>query len=161
MSDNRTIEPVSYREVRTLLAGFLCEYQNILLSRGINASEAVCKQNELVDEYAERIEQAIAATLGSGTLTAEQVRNAIFRGSTYTTYDGTQYYASGIDMQAIADELNSLLSSKTCELIYGENDDGVDSWFTECGGRFNATFENGRMVRPKFCQLCGGEAVKR
>ena len=67
MSGNRTTELVSRREAKTLLEEFLCGYQNILLSRGINASEAVCKQNELIDEYAERIEQAIAATVGQGT----------------------------------------------------------------------------------------------
>ena len=65
MTDNRTTEPVSRREATTLLEEFLCGYQNILLSRGINASEAVCKQNELIDEYAERIEQAIDATPGN------------------------------------------------------------------------------------------------
>ena len=53
-TDNRTTELVS-REATTLLEEFLCRYQNILLSRGINANEAVCKQNELIDEYAERI----------------------------------------------------------------------------------------------------------
>ena len=63
-NDEHPKELVSHREATTLLEEFLCEYQNILLTRGINASEAVCKQNELIDEYAERIEQAIAATLG-------------------------------------------------------------------------------------------------
>ena len=53
------------------------------------------------------------------------------------------------------------LSGGECELAYGENDDGVDSWFTQCGGRFAATFEDGRMVHPKFCQLCGRKAVER
>jgi hypothetical protein len=62
MTGNRTTELVSRREATTLLDEFLCGYQDILLSRGINASEAVCRQNELIDEYAERIEQAIAAT---------------------------------------------------------------------------------------------------
>jgi len=50
------------------------------------------------------------AELGSGTLTAEQVRKAIFAGSVYASYDGAQYYASGIE-QAIADELNAMLGS--------------------------------------------------
>lgn len=40
-------------------------------------------------------------------LTAEQVREAIFAGSVYASYDGAQYYANGINMQAIADELNA------------------------------------------------------
>ena len=54
-----------YAEAAALLEEFLCGYQSILLTRGINTSEAVCKQNELIDEYAERIAQIIAATLGS------------------------------------------------------------------------------------------------
>ena len=47
-----------------------------------------------------------------GTLTAEQVRKAIFAGSAYASYDGAQYYANGIDMQAIADELNAELGNE-------------------------------------------------
>lgn len=54
-------------------------------------------------------EQAVTATLGSGRLTAEQVREAIFDGSAYASYDGAQYYANGIDMQAIADDLNAAI----------------------------------------------------
>lgn len=50
-----------------------------------------------------------------GTLTAEQVRTAIFNGSSYASYDGAQYYANGINMQAIADELNSR-AERTCHV---------------------------------------------
>lgn len=67
MNDNRTTELVSCREAATLLTEFLCEYQSLLLSHRLdaNANEVVvCKQNELIDEYAERIVQAIAATMG-------------------------------------------------------------------------------------------------
>jgi hypothetical protein len=65
--DNRTIELISCRETTTLLVEFLCEYQYILLSHrfNLNADEVVCKQNELIDEYAERIAQVITATLRS------------------------------------------------------------------------------------------------
>lgn len=54
-------------------------------------------------------EQAIAATLGGGKLTAEQVREAIYDCSTYANYDGCTYHASGIRLQAIVDELNATL----------------------------------------------------
>ena len=54
-------------------------------------------------------EQAIAATLWSGTLTAEQVHDAIFNGSSYASFDGAKYYADGIRMQEIADRLNAEL----------------------------------------------------
>lgn len=111
------------------------------------------KVSDLLFEAADTIE-----SIGNGTLTAEQVRGVLLLNLPHREY----YSSEQTDAwQTIADELNSLLSSKTCEVTYGENDDGVDSWFTGCGGRFTATFENGRMVRPKFCQLCGGEAVKR
>ena len=59
-------------------------------------------------------EQAIAATLGGGTLTAEHVREAIFGNSSYASYDGAKYYADGIGMQAVADELNTRVE-RTCE----------------------------------------------
>ena len=49
-----------------------------------------------------------------GTLTAEQVRKAIFNGSSYASYDGAKYYADGINMQAIADELNAELGGGNC-----------------------------------------------
>lgn len=48
----------------------------------------------------------------SGTLTAEQVRKAVYNGSVYASYDGAQFYAAGIDMQAIADDLNAALKSE-------------------------------------------------
>lgn len=55
-------------------------------------------------------------------LTAEQVRTAIFNGSTYTSYDGAKYYADGIGMQAIADELNATLGDaytrEECEAAF-------------------------------------------
>ena len=49
-------------------------------------------------------------------LTAEQVRTAIFNGSSYASYDGVKYYADGISMRAIADELNAELGSGTCRI---------------------------------------------
>ena len=45
----------------------------------------------------------------SDMLTAAQVRVAIFNNSIYASYDGVRYYADGISMQAIADELNKAL----------------------------------------------------
>lgn len=59
-----------------------------------------------------------------GTLTAEQVRKAIFNGSSYASYDGAKYYADGINMQAIADELNAELSGE----VNGETSDGYHTF---------------------------------
>lgn len=61
MTDNRRTTELVSLEAKTLLTGFLVGYQEILLSH-IDANEAVCKQNELIDEYARRIVEE----LGSG-----------------------------------------------------------------------------------------------
>ena len=50
-----------------------------------------------------------------GTLTAEHVREAIFNNSSYASYDGARYYADGIRMQAVADELNAR-AERTCHI---------------------------------------------
>lgn len=65
--------------------------------------------HDVAVKMADDLEQVIAATLGSGTLTAEQVHDAIFNGSSYASFDGAKYYADGIRMQEIADRLNAEL----------------------------------------------------
>ena len=53
------------------------------------------------------------------------------------------------------------LDTVTCELVYGENGNGVDGWWCQsCGVWFAATFEDKRLVEPAFCQCCGAKAVK-
>ena len=117
-------------------------------------------------------EQAIAATLGevrAGSsrfeLTAEQVREAIFNGSSYASFDGAKYYADGIGMQAIADELNAALGGGECEKLPQLSDsvcvvkrNGFEMEFgywrcSECGCE---NFEG-----AKYCMNCGRKAVKR
>ena len=103
-------ELVSCREAATLITEFLCDYQNILLSHRLdaNASEVVvCKQNELIDEYAERIVQAMAAMLGGGTLTAEQVRDVIERHSMWVNGNNRCFHNGAYE--DIAEELNTEL----------------------------------------------------
>lgn len=111
-----------------------------------------------------------------GTLTAEQVRKAIFNGSSYASYDGAKYYADGIGMQAIADELNAELGSGTCEpkwTLQGKTQT-QEFWRCECG---NCGYEFGVEDRssfpfkmtidevdvPNFCPNCGAKqkAVER
>lgn len=62
MTGNRRTTELVSSEAKSLLVGFLGGYQDILLSR-IDANQAVCKQNELIDEYTRRI----VDELGSGT----------------------------------------------------------------------------------------------
>lgn len=176
MSDNRTTELVSRREATTLLEEFLCGYQNILLSRGINASEAVCRQNELINEYAERIEQAIAATLGGGKLTAEQVREAIERhfGKVAVLDDGKPVEwrddwvcKVAIDYRGIADELNAALGGGECEFsVVKESIPGIKLCgdICECGNcGYRCPYGLIEDERFKCCPGCGArmKAVKR
>ena len=110
-------------------------------------------------------EQAIAATLGGGELTKEDVQRALFAHSTYANYDGLQLYASGIRTQEIADELNAALGGGECEVECF--DDGVDegtdgewfsyatpTWYLSCGHEVKGT------ERPNYCVVCG-KWVKR
>lgn len=109
----------------------------------------------------EAIEQAIAATLGSGTLTAEQVREAIFNGSSYASYDGAKYYADGINMQTIADELNTR-AERTCKWMLCEKwpnrtgDDHVYGYETSCGARYTWWPDS----LPRYCPNCGARVVE-
>jgi hypothetical protein len=75
--------------------------------------------------------------------------------------DPMGWCAAVYDTEAEAAEAWNTRAERTCKLAYGEDDDGVDGWYTQCGGWFAATRKDGRMVHPKFCQLCGGKAVKR
>lgn len=51
----------------------------------------------------------------------------------------------------------------TCEMVYGEDDHGVDSfWCQSCGHRQAATLRHtghGNIVMPRFCQGCGREVT--
>lgn len=132
-------------------------------------------------------EQATAATLGmvgskvgskvcGGKLTAEQVEKAIHDCSAYASYDGVQYYASGIRLQAIADELSAALGGGECEpkwTLQGTTQT-QEFWRCDCG---NCGYEFGVEDRrsspwsivvnsvdiPNYCPECGmkQKAVKR
>ena len=131
-------------------------------------------------------DQAIAATLGGvgfevgsevgsevrgGKLTADQVRKAIFNGSSYASYDGAKYYADGIHMQAIADELNAALGGGECT-PHGEwesisQTQEVRHVFCECGyelgmdERDSWPFQSTRLfAMPNFCPECGRKIRK-
>lgn len=63
--------------------------------------------HDVAVKMADGLEQAIAATLGSGTLTAEQVEKIVNRNCEW--YEGGE-----LDAQAIADELNTELGGGNC-----------------------------------------------
>ena len=85
-----------------------------------------------------------------GTLTAEQVRKVIFDGSVYASYDGVQYYANGISMQAIADELNAELGSGTCHDI--SVDSSTQFYCSECECTIEIPLLWGEI---NYCPNCG------
>lgn len=95
---------------------------------------------------------AMKAAKRGGTLTAEQVREAIFNGSVYASYDGAQYYANGISMQAIADELNAELGSGTCRLELEPNSDRL-WWCSNC----HSYHEHVSNYPWEHCPRCGAK----
>jgi hypothetical protein len=99
----------------------------------------------------------------SGKLTAEQVRKAIFNNSSYTSYDGARYHASGISIQAIADELNAALGRiDEPDTIRNELADGgliADVLAPVCvDEKERRAFERGR-IRERFAQQIFKEAT--
>ena len=91
-----------------------------------------------------------------GTLTADQVREAIFSGSAYASYDGAKFYADGINMQAIADELNTR-AERTCEWEYPQNINGWVGYVTcsACGEKYDETVTDS----AHYCPNCGARVV--
>lgn len=128
--------------------------------------DAFCSESisMLVEGHAimRAIDEVEAAISGSEKLTVKQVRKAIFNGSSYTSYDGTQYYASGISMQKITNELNALLCDRECEVIDHRyyNDYDIHKFELSCGHSYT-TPDN---ILYSFCPVCGakiGKAEKR
>jgi len=132
-------------------------------SCGMGHDNADCSRtNELIEAWNARA----ATTLGKvqmevepvlhGTLTAEQVREAIERHVKF--YDGGDY-----DEQAIADELNAELGNGTCEWVLEHSGTLFDKWrCSECGYLFvePRCVQGYNDIDPNFCMKCG-KAVKR
>ena len=101
-------------------------------------------------------EQAVAATLGIGTMTAEQVRGFLNRHSMFDDtawLHGTQELVFSEDeLQAMADELNAELGSGTCE----NTQDDTDFMCSVCG----KCVDNGRILGFNYCPNCGRRVVK-
>ena len=116
-------------------------------------------------------EQAIAATLGSGKLTAEQVQAVIFAHSSCAGRENGEYFANDIRMQAIADELNATLGGGEC-VPHGEwesisQTQEVRHIFCECGHelgmdrRDSLPFHRTSLCSiPNYCEECGRKIRK-
>lgn len=113
-------------------------------------------------EQMRQLADYIRAELGSGTLTAEQVRKAIFDGSSYASYDGAQYYANGINMQAIADELNAWVG-RTCKFVSSKGSDfppvcsacGYELGIYDCEWFVDGTYG----YSGNYCPNCGRRCI--
>lgn len=91
-------------------------------------------------------EQAISATLGGGTLTVEQVEEAVYRNCKF--YEGGE-----VDVEAIADELNSR-AERTCkqeERGWSTEGDHARVWLT-CG---HDCMVPTVQDLPNYCPNCG------
>lgn len=99
-----------------------------------------------------------------GTLTTEQVREVVYRNSTYNDIYKV-HQVSRTDMQAIADELNAELGCGACEVEsefwhdHGGYDRDTYEFVLSCGH----SVEWMDSEPPKHCPHCGArvEAVKR
>lgn len=110
-------------------------------------------------------EQAIAATLGSGTLTAEQVREAIRK---YAENDSCYIFEVYGEMCGlIADELNAAIGGGECEFsVVKESIPGIKlrGDICECGNcGYRCPYGLIEDERFKCCPGCGArmKAVKR
>ena len=95
--------------------------------------------------------------MSANELTAEQVRKAIFNGSSYASYDGVKYYADGINMQAIADELNSR-AERTCKVEgdywHDHGGDGSDTYEYVLSCDHSVEWLDDEE-EPRYCPRCG------
>ena len=90
--------------------------------------------------------QAVTATLGAGTLTAEQVSRATYAHSIHAD-------CADADWQAITDELNAMLGPRTCHPVPIYSFDGEFTEYdcdacSECGAEWEGD-------TPNFCPNCG------
>lgn len=114
-------------------------------------------------EQMEQLADYIRAELGSGTLTAEQVREAVMSADRWekpmgdTGLTNTHLIIRDDGWQAIADELNAAMGGSECENV---SDEPQYFQCSECRGRgtIRKAFDNGS--RFSFCPDCGAKVRK-
>jgi len=163
MTDNRTTElreklterGVEWKDVSNGFADVTVFVMNGIKWTVISKSY-LNPENDWMKMNTERItpEQAIAATLGNGTLTAEQVREAIKANSLAETSSLFEFNDSS--WQAIADELNAERHVETCRITASSTNglcsDNPRHYFElSCGHSFTI---NG-LDAPVACAVCG------
>ena len=93
------------------------------------------------------------------TLTAEQVRKAIYDCSIYASYDGCMYHAIGVKLQAITDELNAILGSGTCKPIIEPWESDKTKYDAYCGN-CKYPLGDGKLMPWNCCPSCGAKIRK-
>ena len=152
MTDSKTatelVKKLVFFDLRKL------EYEADKPGSDMTIGEYERKEAELIGECV----QAIAATLVSSTLTAEQVEDVVYR--------NVKFYEGGdVDVQSIAHELNAMLESGECEFVIEDNmneTEGMgDVWFrcTSCDTCFDY-YADDWLMKMNYCPHCG-KAVKR
>jgi len=170
MSDNRVTEKLcKLLEER----GIEFKVFDVLTEKAITWSGNVCHWVAVTDDLGLAVavykdyltpEQVIAATLGSGTLTAEQVREVIMSVDRWekpmgnTGLTNTHLIIRDDAWQAIANKLNAELGSGTCENIAP---DYLDFLCSKCGFVHYHSDENdmGDGNDWNFCPNCGRKVV--
>ena len=103
------------------------------------------------------LEQAIAATLGSKKLTAEQVEKVIMSSDYWERVNNHPALREGV-WQAIADELNAALGAGECEWELEHSGTLYDKWrCSECKFLFvEPRCDQGYTdLVPNYCPNCG------
>lgn len=160
MTDNRTTELLREAEREIVILR-----DKLRIANGTGAKTCV-KCGTLLSDELLCTECAIAAwntraELGSGTLTAEQVRETVEKHwhdipEEYDMPEATALPEYSYDWQAIADELNAEIGG-TCKLIY--DDEGILSC-SQCGRHVDMIIAG----EDNFCSGCGRliqKAVRR
>ena len=142
---------------------------NFVMCKAVTWQGSVCEWVALPDEMGLAVavykdyltpEQPIAATLGSGTLTAEQVIEAFKCHCTFY-YDSKARDTESViaEFQAVADELNALLGSGTCENERKAEQAIAATLGPRGGGRMSELEPKTNLLEP--CPFCGCESFVR
>lgn len=129
--------------------------------------EYEAEEKRITDKFV----QTIAATLGSGTLTAEQVRECAETVYLEGYSDGSVNRGAHIDetnWQAITDKLNAW-AERTCKVVgewepFTQTQDLRFPSCSECGYNFGREERLGNFMRerceiPNYCPNCGAKVV--
>ena len=123
--------------------------------------EGMVYTNDFINDWVNKI----AATVGAGTLTAEQVRECS-KGVYFEGYsDGATHRVNGIeetDWQAIADKLNATVGAGTCHIEVHDNlaeTEGMGDVWLECDECHWQMPLEPTTPRFKYCPNCGARVV--